>query len=134
MSAGDSAATESRRQGLAAREFARMASLAEKMERRFAAAADSERRLAHTLEELAGDGYTVLADRRWPKSRRAQVDFIVVGPGGVFVVDAKAWRDVAVEGGSVLRDQADVTDEFAGIADLADATRTALAELGLAPG
>jgi hypothetical protein len=134
MSAGDSAALESARQGLLAGELERLAAAAKEMERRFAAAARSERRLAHTLEVLESRGYSVLADRRWPKSRRAQVDFIVVGPGGVFIVDAKAWRDVTVAGGAVFRDQADVTDDFANIADLADSTRSNLAEIGLAPG
>ena len=88
MSAGDSAAFESQRQRLLAAELDRLAIAAKEMERRFAAAAHSERRLSHTLEVLEGLGYTVLADRRWPKSRRAQVDFIVAGPGGVFIVDA----------------------------------------------
>ncbi|WP_411700604.1 3'-5' exonuclease [Conyzicola sp.] len=134
MPAGDSAALESHRQGLLAGELERLATAAKEMERRFAAAAHSERRLAHTLEVLESRGYTVLADRRWPKSRRAQVDFIVAGPGGVFIVDAKAWRDVTVAGGAVFRDQADVTDDFANIADLADSTRTILADIGLAPG
>ncbi|MET4581972.1 hypothetical protein ABIE21_001462 [Conyzicola nivalis] len=134
MSAGDSAAFESQRQRLLAAELDRLAVAAKEMERRFAAAAHSERRLAHTLEALEERGYTLLADRRWPKSRRAQVDFIVAGPGGVFIVDAKAWRDVYIAAGAVFRDQADVTDEFASIADLADWTRTSLAEIGLAPG
>jgi hypothetical protein len=134
MSAGDSAAFESQRQRLLAGEHDRLAAAAREMERRFAAAAHSERHLSHTLEVLESRGYRVLADRRWPKSRRAQVDFIVVGPGGVFIVDAKAWRDVTVAGGAVFRGQADVTDEFANIADLADSTRTALAAIGLAPG
>ena len=134
MSAGDSAEHESRRQRLLASELERLAAAAKEMERRFAAAAHSERRLAHTLEVLEGRGYTVLADRRWPKSRRAQVDFIVAGPGGVFIVDAKAWRDVMIAGGAVFRDQADVTEDFANIADLADSTRTSLADIGLAPG
>ena len=134
MTAGDSAAFESQRQRLLAEEFERLATAAKEMERRFAAAAHSERRLAHTLAVLESRGYSVLADRRWPKSRRAQIDFIVVGPGGVFIVDAKAWRDVTIAGGAVFRDQADVTDDFANIADLADSTRTMLADIGLAPG
>jgi hypothetical protein len=134
MSAGDSAAFESQRQRLLAAELDRLAIAAKEMERRFAAAAHSERRLAHTLEVLESRGYIVLADRRWPKSRRTQVDFIVAGPEGVFIVDAKAWRDVTVAGGAVFRDQADVTDDFASIADLADSTRTALADIELAPG
>jgi hypothetical protein len=134
MAAGDSAAHEADRQALIALAHRESAADAEEMARRFSAAADSERRLAHTISVLERRGWTVLADRRWPKSRRAQVDFIVAGPGGVFIVDAKAWRDVTVAGGAVFRDQADVTQDFANIADLADSTRTSLAGIGLAPG
>ena len=134
MAAGDSATFEAEHQRLLAQEHARLAETAREMHRRFSAAAYSERRLSHTLEALESRGYTVLADRRWPSSRKAQVDFIVAGPGGVFIVDAKQWRDVHIAAGHVFRDQDDVTDDFARIADLADSTRSTLAELGLAPG
>jgi hypothetical protein len=134
MAAGDSAANEAERFELIALAHLECFADAKEMARRYAAGAHSERGLADTLRVLERRGWTVLADRRWPKSRRAQVDFIVAGPGGVFIVDAKAWRDVTVAGGAVLRDQADVTQDFANIADLADSTRTALANTGLAPG
>ena len=134
MAAGDSARFEAEHQRLLALEHQKLADTAREMHRRFSAAAGSESRLSTTLSVLEGRGYTVLADRRWPKSRRAQVDFIVVGPSGIFIVDAKQWRDVSIAGGHVFRGQEDVTDDFARIADLADSTRTTLAELGLAPG
>jgi hypothetical protein len=67
------------------------------MAENFRAAHASERRLEQTLAPLRNHGYQVLADRRWPGSRNAQVDFLVVGPSGVFIVDAKSWRDVRVE-------------------------------------
>jgi len=134
MGAGDSATYEAENQRLLALEHQKLADTAREMHRRFSAAAGSERRLSHTLQVLETRGYTVLADRRWPKSRKAQVDFIAVGPGGVFIVDAKQWRDVQIAAGRVYRDQDDVTEDFARIADLADSTRTTLADLGLAPG
>jgi len=134
MAAGDSATYEAENQRLLAFEHQKLADTAREMHRRFSAAAGSERRLSDTLSVLENRGYTVLEDRRWPKSRKAQVDFITVGPGGVFIVDAKQWRDVQIAAGRVYRDQDDVTDDFAKIADLAEATRTALADLGLAPG
>ena len=34
----------------------------------------------------------VLADRRWPGTRRANIDVLLAGPGGVFVIDVKTWR------------------------------------------
>lgn len=134
MAAGDSARFEAEHQRLLALEHQKLADTAREMHRRFSAAAGSEQRLSHTLSVLESRGYTVLADRRWPKSRKAQVDFLMVGPGGVFIVDAKQWRDVGVAAGHVYRDQEDVTDEFAKLADLADSTRSMLADLGLAPG
>ncbi|WP_241976299.1 nuclease-related domain-containing DEAD/DEAH box helicase [Cryobacterium algoricola] len=98
------------------------------------AAADSEKRIAHVLAPLAAAGYHFLPDRQWPGSRRAQVDMVVVGPGGLFIVDTKAWKDPVVAAGRVFRGQADVTDEFDALADLAWKTEAALAEIGLAPG
>ncbi len=46
----------------------------------------------------------VLADRRWPGTRRANIDVILVGPGGVFVIDVKTWRaEARVEQGCWIR-------------------------------
>ena len=45
----------------------------------------------------------VLADRRWPGTRRANIDVILVGPAGVFVIDVKTWRaEVRVERGPAV--------------------------------
>jgi hypothetical protein len=115
-------------------EHARLASVAGQMARNFAAAAASENRLARTLIELEPLGYTLLADRKWPGSSRANVDLILVGPGGVIIVDAKSWRDVTVAAGHVFRGEADVTDEIEQLADLVFRAQTGLAEIGLAAG
>ncbi|MEO6117345.1 MAG: NERD domain-containing protein, partial [Pseudolysinimonas sp.] len=111
-----------------------MASVAGQMARNFAAAAASENRLARTLIELEPLGYTLLADRKWPGSARANVDLILVGPGGVIIVDAKAWREITVAAGHVFRGEADVTDEIEQLADLVFRAQTGLAEIGLAAG
>lgn len=50
--------------------------------------AQGERKLGRRLDGLATAGLGVLHDRRIPGSR-ANIDHIVVGPGGVFVIDAK---------------------------------------------
>ena len=134
MAAGESAATEAERQRRLADEHARLASVAGQMARNFAAAAASEDRLARTLIELEPLGYSMLADRRWPGSAHANVDLILVGPGGVIIVDAKAWRDVTVVAGRVYRDQEDVTGEVERLADLVFTAQTGLAEIGLAAG
>src|SRR6185369_13982637 len=87
-------------------------SIAGQMARNFASAAASENRLARTLIELEPLGYTLLADRRWPGSARANIDLILVGPGGVIIVDAKAWREVTVAAGHVFRGEVDVIAEI----------------------
>ena len=97
----------------------------------------TERQVAGTLAPLTACGYTFLHDRGWPGTKRgsrAQIDHVLVGPGGVFVVDTKGWRDVTVAGGRIFRGQADVTDDLAGLADVGVSTEAALVELGLAPG
>ncbi|WP_208320425.1 UvrD-helicase domain-containing protein [Salinibacterium sp. ZJ77] len=115
----------------------RQAHVYEQMAFNFEAAAASEHRLERTLSPLQAQGFHVLPDRRWPGSARAQVDFVVVGPSGVFIVDAKTWKDVRVErsGGEsrVFQGDDDVTERFAGLADLGVTTEQLLAEIGLAP-
>lgn len=99
----------------------------------FLIAAETEKRTARALAPLAAAGYHFLADRRWPKSRTAQVDLVVIGPSGVWIVDTKAWRDMTIAAGRVYRDQEDVTETFENLESLLETTRTALAEVGLAP-
>jgi hypothetical protein len=115
-------------------EHARRAGIARQMARSFEAAAHSEKRLARTLIELEPLGYTLLADRRRPGSMRGNVDLVLVGPGGVVLVDAKSWREVTIADGRVWRGTDDVTPEVERLADLLTITQGELAEIGLAPG
>jgi hypothetical protein len=138
MAGGSSATLQAdAAQGLAA-ELRRQAADYEQMVANYHAAAASERRLEKTLSPLRNQGFHVLADRQWPGSRKAQVDFLVVGPPGVFIVDAKSWRDVHVrrEQGStrVFQGDDDVTDRFDGLISLGDTIADILADVGLAPG
>jgi len=65
--------------------------------------ADGESETAEALSRLPRESWTVLHDVRWPGRRYANIDHIVVGPAGVFVIDSKKWSgDVSVRGG-VLR-------------------------------
>jgi hypothetical protein len=52
---------------------------------------EGERRTAQLLAPLRNLGWTVLHDRRIPGSA-ANVDHLVVGPSGVWVVDSKLWQ------------------------------------------
>jgi hypothetical protein len=52
--------------------------------------AKGERQTARLLAKLEQDGWRVLHDLAIPGSR-ANVDHLVIGPGGVWVVDSKLW-------------------------------------------
>ena len=134
MPAGGSADAEARRQLALADAHARAAADARAAAARYALAATTEARTAQVLAPLAAIGHHVLADRQWPGSRRAQVDLVVVGPGGVFIVDTKAWADVSIQADRIFRGQEDVTDDVLRLADLAYTAEGDLAEVGLAPG
>lgn len=134
MPAGDSAGAEARRQLALADAHAAAAEEARATAARYSIADVTEKATARTLAPLAAVGHHLLADRRWPGSRRAQVDLVVVGPGGVFIVDTKAWRDVSIADGRIYRGQDDATDELMNLADLGYTIEGSLAEVGLAPG
>ena len=53
--------------------------------------AAGERRTARLLDPLARHGWVVLHDLAIPGSR-ANLDHLVIGPGGVFVIDSKQYR------------------------------------------
>ncbi len=53
--------------------------------------AEGERRTAQLLAPLRHLGWTVLHDRRIPGSA-ANIDHLVIGPSGVWLVDSKSWR------------------------------------------
>jgi len=134
MAAGDSAGAEARRQLALADAHAAAAAEARAAAARYGIADVTEKATARALAPLAAIGYHLLADRQWPGSRRAQVDLVVVGPGGVFVVDTKAWREVSIANGQIFRGQEDVTDELMNLADLGYTIEGTLADVGLAPG
>ena len=99
--------------------------------RRYAVASASERALAGRLRSLSHLGWVVLEDRRWPGSKRANVDFLLVGPGGVVVLDAKSWADLEVRDGVVYRDQSPEEEEVAKLVALVDSLASGLSEVGV---
>lgn len=135
--AGRSAGTEARRLVALAGEHERRAVEAREAAQRWMVAHRTESQVAGSLAPLTACGFAFLHDRGWPGARRgsrAQIDHVLVGPGGVFVVDTKGWKDVTVAGGRIFRGQADVTDDLAGLADVGVGCEAALVDLGLAPG
>jgi len=83
MDAGKSAYDVARRQREEAERLQRSAELWEQ-------GAEGEVAVAQALEALP-EGWVVLHDLAWPGRQRANLDHVVIGPGGVFVVDAKNW-------------------------------------------
>jgi hypothetical protein len=134
MSAGASAAQQAQRLTALAKSHLQEAERAAAASGRYAAAAIAERKLATRLSPLTAHGYYQLADRQWPGSKNAQLDLIVVGPSGVWIIDSKHWNNFSVAAGHMFRDQADVTDEVLRLADIANTAEEAFAAVGLAPG
>ena len=52
--------------------------------------ANGEQQTARLLDRLGRDGYQVLHDLAMPDSP-ANVDHLVIGPSGLFVIDSKQW-------------------------------------------
>ena len=75
--------------GSAERKFAELVAAGDPSAGAWAAGADGERRTAEVLATL-GSGWKALHDRLlWPGLTDSNVDHIVVGPGGIFVIDTK---------------------------------------------
>lgn len=98
------------------------------------AASEGERRVAAQLLVLTARGWRLLVDRRWPGTRTANVDMLLVGPGGVFVIDVKNWRSAPETVKGRLRAGGGSRDEH--VAKLLDVTKvaeSAVASLGMSP-
>ncbi len=98
---------------------------------RFKTACRSEQELAEVLRPLHLLGWTVLEDRRWPGSKRANVDFILVGPGGVIVLDAKHWAELEIRNGVIFRGDAREDAEVTKLSRLVDSIVEAVSQTGL---
>lgn len=87
MAARIAANTESRRlNGADAAELKRRAAA----QRAYEMGAHGERLVAQELQRLPGNWRT-LHDVAWPGRQRANLDHVVIGPPGVFIVDAKNY-------------------------------------------
>jgi Nuclease-related domain len=102
--------------------------------------AAGERRTARLLAPLERRGWAVLHDLAIPGTQ-ANIDHLVIGPGGVLVIDTKHYRGrLRVDGDGLVRHgrhllvsalrkvlwQADQVDEVLGIADLTIAAIVAI--------
>lgn len=131
MAAGASAGYEAERARAEASEYERLRRQKLDEARCYELASRTEGDVGDRLAALGTLGWHVLADRRW--GRRANVDFLLVGPGGVVVVDVKAWRALQVRGDSVFCDDECRDDEVSKLLALADRVEDSLGLLGLTP-
>ncbi|GAB2910734.1 nuclease-related domain-containing DEAD/DEAH box helicase [Streptomyces mayteni] len=128
MAAGDSAsrrAQEARRQERLLRE---QWQAARRRAARWEAASEGERLVAAQLLMLGGRGWRLLMDRMWPGTRAANVDMLLIGPGGAYVIDVKNWAR-APEG----PDDPRLARETAKLLAVTRATEQAVTALGMSP-
>jgi hypothetical protein len=64
--------------------------------------AAGERRTARLLDRLTCEGFVVFHDLAVPGNTRANVDHLVIGPTGVFVIDSKQWTGSVHQGADGL--------------------------------
>jgi hypothetical protein len=106
----------------------------------WATGARGEERLGARLDGLVRHGVHVLHDRRIPRTK-ANIDHIVVCPSGVFVIDAKRYKDkrpsLRVEGGlfrprveKLMVGSRDCTNLVDGVHKQVDLVRAALESAG----
>lgn len=108
--AGESAREEARRAREKAERLARRAELFEK-------GADGEAATAAILRGLPPE-WGAIHDRRWPLRRLANIDHVVIGPGGIFVIDSKNWSGrITVDGGRLRQNGRSREKEVARCAD-----------------
>jgi hypothetical protein len=115
MPAGDSAEKASQLHILRAADHARLG-------RDFGAGSYGERVVAQALAPLRAHGWVLLEDRVWRAGSAANIDMILVGPGGIIVIDAKNWREApTVSDGVVVHHETsqrylnNVVDEVASV-------------------
>lgn len=100
---------------------------------RFELAGRTEERVAAEVAAMSTWGWRFLADRRWPVARAANIDLVLIGPGGVLVVDVKAWAEPQVIRGRLYRGQAPADEEVDTLLRMTGTVEEVAAAAGLAP-
>jgi hypothetical protein len=107
------------------------AALARELAAEYARVTTGDVTFAQRLDALRLLGWRVLADRRWATSGRARIDAILVGPGGVVVLDAHAWDDVKLRAGVLYDGELSRDAEAAAVRSMTDKVHDALAVFGI---
>lgn len=120
--AGESAEAVARRAREKADRLLRHAELYER-------GAEGERIVGKLLATLPPE-WTVLHDVRWPGRQRANIDHIVIGPTGVFIIDSKNWSGATALRGGVLRQNGyDRTKAVTAVIEATNAVRSVVPSL-----
>jgi AAA domain/UvrD-like helicase C-terminal domain/Nuclease-related domain len=132
--AGRSQAEEAQRARLRIAEYERHLCDERARLRRHQIASRTEKQVAARLSGMSVWGWHLLPDRHWSsRDTRPNVDMLLVGPGGVLVVDVKAWRELRIENGILYRGDEDASDEVDTLLRITGLVEDALAPLALAP-
>lgn len=103
MGAGDAASEQSRRATERIVRLRRQLEHAERAAELWGAAEAGERSAADRLSLLIPGGWFLLHDVHWPGRLLANLDHVLVGPGGVVVVDSKNWTGSVAINDGILR-------------------------------
>ncbi|MFC9429494.1 UvrD-helicase domain-containing protein [Streptomyces sp. NPDC056987] len=134
MAAGGSASRRAQEARLQERLLREQWQAARLQARAWEAAGEGERRVAAQLLVLTARGWRLLVDRRWPGTRAANVDMLLVGPGGVFVLDVKNWRSAPETSDGGLRVGGEPRHEHtAKLLAVTKVVESAVAALGMSP-
>ena len=93
--------------------------------------AEGERAVVRTLMDLTSSGWHMLPDRRWPRTRSANIDLLLVGPGGVFVADVKSWSDGTFSEGRLWHGDVDAQEHVDKVLRQAEAVEDVLVSVGV---
>ena len=116
MAAGDRAAEQSRLAAERVQRLRRELDQAERNAHAWSAGAAGEAKVADRMTELEPYGWLALHDVHWPGRPKANLDHILVGPGGVLIVDAKNWSgDVRLRDGVLRQNGNSREQEISGI-------------------
>jgi hypothetical protein len=102
-----------------------VASWATRRSAAFASGAEGERAVALAVAPLSADGWVLLHDRAAPGG--GNVDHVLIGPGGVVILDAKAWTGAlsVTATGRLRRDNRDAHRSVTALLDVIAAVRAA---------
>jgi hypothetical protein len=126
VAAGDSA------DRLAAQKLAQANALAAEV-RQLRSGSSGERSLVDEVAPLRERGWVLLPDRRWPGTSEANIDLIMVGPGGIFVIDAKNWAAPRVRGDRLFNRADDCTHAVDQVLAATEVVANSLSVLDVVP-